>query len=319
MYVEVTRDDLAADLWEYGEDELANRALSLSDLELARVGVLAGRILLSDEYATPSGASPMLGKACALAAVHLLDGKRDLARKRRRIRTPDDYSWLLPEDWEPPPEDEEPREVFLHACRSIAGAFEDRGFRFAKSGPHMSRRAPSFRFVVTFGWRYDDLEVALLVHSRVLGAWRRDNRTGTSHDVLAAGNLGNLRDEPEWLQWAFDRPGDRVSLTAEIVAALEENGLPFFAQFEDEKALVERLEEGSLRGCSSWSAIEWLLATGRRESALRHGRAVLAADARIRRAHGRELKRARDAERVYVESADDGLAFAAVTYGLEFL
>jgi hypothetical protein len=54
MHVIVAREILAQDLWSYGEDDLAIRALDLSDLELGRVGVVAGR-LLADESIVGTG------------------------------------------------------------------------------------------------------------------------------------------------------------------------------------------------------------------------------------------------------------------------
>lgn len=71
MFVSVSRADLAQALRAYGEDDLAVRALELSELEMGRVGVIAGELLVDDEYRTPSGASMLLAKACAIAAVEV--------------------------------------------------------------------------------------------------------------------------------------------------------------------------------------------------------------------------------------------------------
>jgi len=123
MFVSVERQTLAEDLWEYGEDDLAHQAILLSDLNLGRVGVLTGRILLSEEEATPSGASPMLSKACALAAVEVIEGRRrPLARRRRRVREPERRSHPPPPT-ATPSSDEQPREVFIAVCQAIASHF----------------------------------------------------------------------------------------------------------------------------------------------------------------------------------------------------
>jgi hypothetical protein len=74
-------DDLAEILWQYGEDELERRVRSgLTDDEMRQIAIDAGRLMR---------AKIRLSQALALAAVTVLEGgHRDLARKRRRNRTP---------------------------------------------------------------------------------------------------------------------------------------------------------------------------------------------------------------------------------------
>jgi hypothetical protein len=319
MFAHVTREDLAEDLWEYGEDELSERALGLSDADLARIGELAGLMLVSDEHATASGASPTFGKAGALAAVEVLDRKRPLRRKRRRIRARGDDSWLLPEDWEPPPEHEDARDVFLEACAAVASQFANLGFRFAKSGPHMTRRAGDFTFVVGFGWRAYWLDVHAGVRSARLRSWRRDGPCDLS-DYIATAQLGNLREPSTLLDWNLSAASHRTARVAEIVEAIHEIAVPYFAEFEDELSLVERLMKGGFLRCEGLAPVEWLLATNRREAAEEHGVAVLSRYSWARRGFD-------DKMRQYVRSGLDplsdleqdlGLAHAAIAYGLEF-
>jgi hypothetical protein len=326
VFVSVERQTLAEDLWEYGEDELAHHALTLSDPDLGRVGVLAGRILLSDEYATPSGASPMLSKACALAAVEVVEGRRrPLARRRRRIRDPDRRSQPGPAT-AAPTSNEQPRQVYIAACEAIASHFEDRGFRFAKSGPHMSRRSDPFKFVVSFGSSpYNTagvsvtVEVYAHVHSATLRAWRKA-RDLPGDDYLAAGNLGNLRHERAWLDWDVGRPETRDDVIAEVVAAIESIAVPYFERFEDEERFVQLLESGGMPGCAGLSAIEWLLATGRQSSAVRHGHALLATEEWLPRSYQREVKRyeTEGIDRGPYAGLAEGLAYATVAFGLNF-
>jgi hypothetical protein len=74
---------IADDLWRYGEDDLARRAINLVDHELDRTAEIAGKHAATSDV--PSGAGMQLSKAIALAAVEVLEGKpRPLARKRRR-------------------------------------------------------------------------------------------------------------------------------------------------------------------------------------------------------------------------------------------
>lgn len=81
------RDTLAIDLRTYGEDDAADRVLSLSDEDLARIWERADHYVYSDEHALASGRSMLIGKALALAAVDVLEGApRELRWKRRRLK-----------------------------------------------------------------------------------------------------------------------------------------------------------------------------------------------------------------------------------------
>jgi len=75
---ETDRWTLAEELWSFGEDSLYPVALRLSDEDMVRVWLRAGKLLVKER----AGSS---GEAAALAAVAVIEGKqRPLARKRRR-------------------------------------------------------------------------------------------------------------------------------------------------------------------------------------------------------------------------------------------
>jgi hypothetical protein len=76
-------ESVAEDLRQYGESSTAAWVLTCSDDELVRLCSVANW-LLNHGPAAPSGASMMIAKACALAAVYVHEGApRDLARSRR--------------------------------------------------------------------------------------------------------------------------------------------------------------------------------------------------------------------------------------------
>ena len=76
----VKREVLAGMLRQHGEDDLAERALSLSDDELARIGTLGGYYAFS-EHAMALGGSMGGTRALSLAAIDVLEGTgRDLRR-----------------------------------------------------------------------------------------------------------------------------------------------------------------------------------------------------------------------------------------------
>lgn len=80
---------IAEDLRRYGEDDTASWVLGCSDDELVRICSVADWLTLHGP-AQRSGASMMLAKACALAAVYVREGEpRDLARKTRKPVDPD--------------------------------------------------------------------------------------------------------------------------------------------------------------------------------------------------------------------------------------
>ena len=81
------RELTAIDLRTYGEDEVAARIPALADAELQRIHDRADHYVYSDEYARPSGASPYLSWAIAMAAVEVIEGQaRPLRWKRRKLK-----------------------------------------------------------------------------------------------------------------------------------------------------------------------------------------------------------------------------------------
>lgn len=87
------RETLAESLWEYGEDVVAQRAMTLDDVALRRVQELAASRYETD----PDPArGPRLtnGRIMARAAIEFITGKRrDTVRQRRRT-TPRSHGFL---------------------------------------------------------------------------------------------------------------------------------------------------------------------------------------------------------------------------------
>jgi hypothetical protein len=83
--VHFSRSQVAASLWDYGEDDLATRSLAMSDADLARIQAIASW------YEDPNYPLPIHGQrithnhVTALAAITFYEGAvRPLARTRRR-------------------------------------------------------------------------------------------------------------------------------------------------------------------------------------------------------------------------------------------
>lgn len=80
-----SKSQTAASLWDYAEDDLAERALRMSDADLERIQAIAAH------YESPSYSLPVGGQrithnhVTALAAITYFEGRlRPLARNRRR-------------------------------------------------------------------------------------------------------------------------------------------------------------------------------------------------------------------------------------------
>jgi hypothetical protein len=78
MIVDASRERLSLDLRSYGEDALADRALSIDEETRKRIGVRAS------DYIPPSG---LLGYALTRAAIEILEGvSREPKCKRRKLK-----------------------------------------------------------------------------------------------------------------------------------------------------------------------------------------------------------------------------------------
>jgi hypothetical protein len=94
MVFELEREQVAGMLRAHGEDELADRALFVSDEELARIGTLGGFYAFSDE-AMALGGSMGGARAVALAAIDVLDGS---GRSLRRHHPRGEVAWGMSEE-----------------------------------------------------------------------------------------------------------------------------------------------------------------------------------------------------------------------------
>lgn len=94
MAIEVERVVLAGMLREHDENGLADRALSVSDDELARIGTLGGYYAFSED-AMVLGGSMGGTRALALAAIDVLEGS---GRSLRRHHSQGEIAWGMSEE-----------------------------------------------------------------------------------------------------------------------------------------------------------------------------------------------------------------------------
>jgi hypothetical protein len=109
----VQRDTLARMLRSHGEDDLAERAASITDDELMRIGRLGAYYAFSED-AMALGGSMGGTRALSLASIDLLEGSgRDL----RRHHTDRELAWGLPEEPDAS-ERARDRELRIHAAEN---------------------------------------------------------------------------------------------------------------------------------------------------------------------------------------------------------
>ena len=102
------------------------------------------------------------------------------------------------------------RTDYIEACAEVARAFEPDGFKFAKSGPHTSRKVGDWRQEISFFSSYANisgatswLEVYVSVFNRKLGGWAEKHgtpRPATRENSYAHVRLGRwnvARADPE--------------------------------------------------------------------------------------------------------------------------
>jgi hypothetical protein len=132
------------------------------------------------------------------------------------------------------PGTERPRDVFLAAVDRRVEPLVESGYRYARSGPHATRREGHVTSRVQFSssqlnvpGELVSLHISLQVRDSVLGKWRRNQaQPRRSDDVVATWHLGHLLDPPRWLDWNLASPPDRDATVADIASTLQ-HGLAF--------------------------------------------------------------------------------------------
>lgn len=130
---------------------------------------------------------------------------------------------------------EAPSDVFQDAADEVGHAVADVGWRYARSGPHVSRTEGSVRFIFHFG--SDPLNVAgqlvafyvrFTIHDRQMAAWRESESLPIGSDALVARrHIGALLPTSSATQWNLAAPQERLDTVADIEATIHGHGLDF--------------------------------------------------------------------------------------------
>src|SRR5436309_103058 len=165
-----------------------------------------------------------------------------------------------------PEELPEPGAVFRDVCAAIGQALAADGFRYAKSGPHLTRKAGDFTYRISFQSSAHNVRgeyVALWIHANVLSkglkAWRRRFEPQSDWDFVAGGQIGNLEPDAGWSEWDVAVPDSRPAAIQDAVKAIRATIMPFFARFADRASALNTLDEWPVPGLEIVPAIELAL------------------------------------------------------------
>jgi len=158
-----------------------------------------------------------------------------------------------------------PREVFLSVCGEIAEHYIPLGFRYAPSGPRLTRKPSGSEFTHRLSFYSSHYNVAgepvvvdvyAGVSSTRFKKWQADNPLGGLNpepdDMVISGNLGNLQTDPQFLKWDVPASGeDRATAVADIIAHIDRIGLPFFTAFDDPAGVAAHIEATGAWPCKT--------------------------------------------------------------------
>lgn len=170
---------------------------------------------------------------------------------------------------------EAPKDVYLSSCAAIGEALVAEGFKFAKSGPHISKVKTPFRYKVAFQsshynipGRLVSLTMAANVRSTAFKKWRLEQTSPVrSDDWVAGGMVHLLGTDCTFLEWELADPVTRLGTTREAVAFLKTVVLPFFELFSEPDAAIGHLKEGTIPNVDIGDAVEFALCFGSRANA----------------------------------------------------
>jgi hypothetical protein len=167
-------------------------------------------------------------------------------------------------------------EVYARSCARIAASLAEDGFRFAKSGPHLTKKRSEFNFKISFRTSHNNIpgeHVALWIAASVccsgLKRWREQQIKPYRTDDWLAGGVVHLLTGHKWLEWELADPGTRDQTIQEVVSFLRKAILPYFHRFPDPDYVVLRLVEEEVPGLSIGSQVEFALWRGERNIAVR--------------------------------------------------
>lgn len=221
---------------------------------------------------------------------------------------------------------EDPRSVYLAACPSIAADFLQDGYKYARSGPHFSRKGSPFSFRISFQSSHHNVpgeHVALSLAGRVtsggLKAWRTRQATAHRKDDWVAGGMGHLLGTSlAYVEWDLANAAERAATIADLKRFVREVVMTYFARFSDPGQVIKELTCGEMPAMELACAIEFALCFGTFGDAQRILDGIIGEHAELRVPALEAVARFREKgiPEWFLATHSEQAAFAAVVHGL---
>ncbi len=174
-----------------------------------------------------------------------------------------------------PPGVEAPRDVFMAAVDEMAAHFSEMGWRYARSGPHLSQKQGDVSAKLAFvsnrlnvAGELVGLWVDVRLADETIGRWRKEiGNPLAAGSAVADRHLGHLLHPPVWLEWDLAPPDDRPAAVRDIIETIEAAAFPWIEFMRD---LLEggSPDPASLVGhVTQTSLIEYMIRAGRHDDA----------------------------------------------------
>jgi len=160
---------------------------------------------------------------------------------------------------------ESTKEVYFEVCEKIADCYIPYGFKFSKSGPHITLKQKNIEFIYKIAFQSSHYNipgknVAIDVFANILShkykKWKIENRSYLKFDssnwafeldkYIFGGNIGNLRKEHKYLSWNVGISDTREKEIGNIIENINNLAVPFFNCFENRDKLIHEIEIGNL-------------------------------------------------------------------------
>jgi hypothetical protein len=189
----------------------------------------------------------------------------------------------------PDPSAEKPADVAAHCLALVAAALIADGYVSRAGGRRLVKRSGDFTYEIWFQLDRDNYaggRVAVWAHAVVgslkLRRWRTHNRPpwiapGYPNSGFAGGQIGNLRAPVAWMEWDFADPASREATVRDLISAIRQIVLPFFAKFSDPASVMEAFNKEQAL-LAPTEAIEYAQAHFGRDAANQVVKMILAKD-----------------------------------------
>lgn len=169
-----------------------------------------------------------------------------------------------------PPEVPPPRAVFQEVTDQLGVSLEAEGWRYAKSGPHATRRRGRLRLQATFGSSHLNvagelvtLHITLVANDPDMAAWRTEQGLPTAGSpTVVARHLGHLLQPPRWLDWNLADASLRAATVEDIRRTLWDHGILYLDEVADLLESTDAEVHDVARLLSDEAAVELLIRRG---------------------------------------------------------